>query len=349
MEYSMDDPKGAPRVTEPTGYTRFDQLEAELEIRSGGDFICDISHLGFAAVSGPDAVQFLHGQLTNDLLNLRQGESQLTGYCTNKGRLLGIFRAYRDDGDVYLQANKQVLGDALGTLQRFVFRAKLSFDFCEDIRSFGVFGPKCGAALEQLTGTPPSRLDGVSTFNDITVMRHSPDQAKRFQVIGPSKSLGGLWQMLTAEYRAIGSWAWASAEVHQGRPAIFEQTKEEFLPHSLNMDLLDAVNFKKGCYPGQEIVARMQYRGKTKQRMVRAHVDLGPAPAPGDKLYAAGNEQSIGMLVDVAPAEKGFEFLTTIRLEYIDTGDIRLNAPSGAVALLAGVPYPLDNDKDNDK
>ena len=112
------------------------------------------------------------------------------------------------------------------------------------------------------------------------------------------------------------------------------------------MDLLHDVSFNKGCYPGQEIVARMQYRGKPKTRMIHASLDTGHAPVPGDKIYAEGNAQSIGMLVDVAPSENGYDVLTTVKLEYLEEGVLLLAGPDGAHITRAEIPYPLDRVQD---
>ncbi len=109
------------------------------------------------------------------------------------------------------------------------------------------------------------------------------------------------------------------------------------------MDLVKAVDFHKGCYPGQEIVARMQYLGKSKYRMVRARVDAESLPAPGDKLYASDKDQSIGMLVNAVPADRGYDILTTVRIEYLEVGDLRLNERSGAHVELLDMPYTLDD------
>jgi len=349
MEHSVnDDVHPAELEINGTGYSRLADLETETGILRRGDFICDLSHLGFATASGPDAAEFLHRQLTNDLKNLGSDDSELTGYCTNKGRLLCIFRVHRGNGDVILQAGKPVLTTTLETIRRYILRAKVTLDAREDIQSFGVFGKDSSQALALLTGAIPDRVDGVSSCGGITVIRHAPAAAERYQVIGPTAALGNLWRELSGSCPVTGSWSWAAYDINQGRPAIFEQTAGEFLPHSVNMDLLNAVSFRKGCYPGQEIVARMHYRGKPKSRMIHARLDSGPTPAPGDKIYVEGNEQSIGMLVDVAPSEPGYDVLTTIKLEYLEEGNLMLAGPTGARITRGKMPYSLDDDRQHD-
>ncbi len=327
----------------PTGYSYFGSEVAENGIQRQERFICDLSHLGFAIAAGPDAISFLHGQLTNDLQNLGGGESQLTGYCTPKGRVVCIFRAHLDDGKVLLQANKSVLPSALETLRRFVLRAKLELEYSNDIDSIGVVGSECGRALAELTGGVPEQADGVLATGGVTIICHTHTAPERYQVIGPAASLDPLRHELFRAWPRAGSWAWASLDVEQCQPVIFEQTTEKFVPHSLNMDLVKAVDFHKGCYPGQEIVARMQYLGKPKYRMVRARVDAESLPAPGDKLYASDKDQSIGMLVNAVPADRGYDILTTVRIEYLEVGDLRLNERSGAHVELLDMPYTLDD------
>lgn len=328
-------------VSDHTGYTRLAEMASEFEIRRGGEHLCDLSHLGYAAATGEDAGAFLQGQLTNDLSILDEGESQLSGYCTNKGRLVSLFRIHRDGSDFVMQTGANWLPAVLEKMRRYVLRSRVELACREDITGFGVFGKECSSTLARLIGDLPDDVGGVVCVAGITVVRHPPAAAERYQVIGPAVELKAARTELSGRWPQTGSWAWASADVRQGIPTVFERTAEEFLPHSLNLDILGAVNFRKGCYPGQEIVARMQYRGKPKSRMILARVESERPPVPGDKLYAQGKEQSIGMLVDVAPAERGCDVLTTAKLEYLEEGELVLGDPAGAAVSRSSLPYAV--------
>ncbi len=330
-----------------SGYSFFETQSAENEIRRHGEFICDLSHLHFMSARGPDAVNFLHGQLTNDLHKLSDSESQISGYCTAKGRLLCVFRLYRNNEQVVLQTNKGVLHNVAERLRRFILRAKVELNVEKDIRSFGVAGQKSSKSLAALLGDLPQGTNDCRTVSKVSVICHSPPDSPRYQVVAAPPVLADLWQQLSRTTARTGSWAWASLDIAQGRPSIFTETSEQFVPQNVNMDLIGAVNFNKGCYPGQEIVARMHYLGKLKTRMIRAGVHSPDrAPLPGDKLYTSAKEQSIGMLVDATPAECGYyDILTTVRLENLgaDADDLRIYDGSGPIVVRKNLPYPLQS------
>jgi folate-binding protein YgfZ len=338
--------EGPGPVIGPTGYSLFATQATESEIRSHGEFICDLSHLHFLSARGPDAISFLNGQLSNDLLNLSDSESQISGYCTPKGRLLCVFRLHRNSEHVVLQANKSVLPSVAERLGRFILRAKVELNIENSITSFGVVGQQSGKSLTALLGELPQRANDYRTVSDVSVICHSLSDPLRYQVIGAPSALADLWQQLSRSVPGTGSWAWASLDIAQGRPTIFPETSEQFVPQSVNMDIIGAVSFNKGCYPGQEIVARMHYLGKLKTRMIRAGVDSPDRPpVPGDKLYTSTREQSIGMLVDATPAECGYDILSTVRLENLgeDAGDLRIHQVSGPIVVQKQLPYPLQS------
>jgi folate-binding protein YgfZ len=333
-------PRDVGEALQPTGYTFLDRREREMQIRREGNFVCDLSHLAFAVAAGQDAASFLHGQLTNDLEGLAADAWQMSGYCSPKGRLKNILRIHRAAERIVLQSNASVMPAAIESLRRFVLRSKLELRAAPDIGSFGVVGMACCRSLEALTGSLPEHRYGVREAGGAVILCHSLSP-HRFQVVGSEARLASIRNAMSSDWPNIGSWAWALHDIECGLPAILDRTAEKFVPHSLNLDLLGGVSFQKGCYPGQEIVARMEYLGRPKSRMIRAQVHSG-APAPGDKVYATGHEQSIGMVVDAAPSERGYELLTTLRVEYLEKGDIRLGTTSGAILSRLELPYELN-------
>ena len=139
------------------GYSYYCEFELERTARQQNDFVCDLSHMGFLRAAGPDAVEFLHGQLTNDLKKLPQTESQLTGYCTPKGRVLGFFRAFYDQHSLVLQVHKDTLSPCLERLRKFILRAKVDLSVDTEIDSFGVVGGQSSAHLEKIIGALPQK------------------------------------------------------------------------------------------------------------------------------------------------------------------------------------------------
>lgn len=151
-----------------------------------------------------------------------------------------------------------------------------------------------------------------------------------------------LWRQLAALARPAGYPAWEWLTIRAGLPVITAATSDQFVPQTANLDALGGVNFQKGCYTGQEIVARTQYLGRLKERLTLAHVD-GASPAPGDRLYSAVfGEQSCGAVVNVAPAPGGgHDLLAVLQNAARDSGEVRLGAVDGRRLALLPVPYPL--------
>jgi hypothetical protein len=163
----------------------------------------------------------------------------------------------------------------------------------------------------------------------------------RFEIIGPYTDIQGLWSELALT--PVGASAWAWLDIMAGVPTVLPATVEAFVPQMTNLELIGGVNFKKGCYPGQEIVARTHYLGRLKQRMYRAHVDSPQAPKAGDPIYAPNfGEQAAGTVVDAQPAPGGgFDLLAVVQIASADAGVLSLQAPNGPPLALHTLPYSL--------
>jgi len=168
--------------------------------------------------------------------------------------------------------------------------------------------------------------------------------ANRFEVIAPADQAPPLEFLLKKEATTADTAAWDLATIHAGVPVITPATQEEFVPQMANLDRIGGVSFTKGCYPGQEIVARMHYLGKLKQRMVLAHVDSADLPVAGDKLYSAElAEQAAGTVVNAAPAPGGgFDLLAVVQTSTLSTSGLHLGSLTGPALKLLPLPYPLE-------
>jgi hypothetical protein len=155
---------------------------------------------------------------------------------------------------------------------------------------------------------------------------------QRFLILVPPESAPHLWDALAQNAVQAGTDAWDLSLILAGIPTVTAATQEEFVPQMANFELVGGVSFKKGCYPGQEIVARMQYRGGLKKRMARVHLDGDARPLPGQSVYSSAfGDQSAGMVVNVAASpDGGFEALVVAQLESLAQGDLRWNSPQGA-------------------
>ncbi len=304
----------------------------------------DLSEQGLVFACGSDAKSFLQGQLTNDLHLLAPNQTQLQGYCTAKGRLLGIFRLALWDDAILLLLPRALQDGILERLRRYVLRADVTFTPKDDFHTLGIAGldPEV-TVLQELYGALPEPPVGCVRTGERLLMA-LPGPRPRYQVVGPAEVLGRDRERLSEYYEPEDARGWAWLDIAAGLPHIEPATQESFVPQMANLDLLDGVSFKKGCYPGQEIVARMHYRGKLKQRMIRVHGEGTDEPTPGDKVYAPGwGEQSAGTVVSAAdnPAG-GYDLLAVVQRSAIARGEFRLARVDGALLTVRDLPYAID-------
>lgn len=300
--------------------------------------IGDLSHLGLLRVSGADVRDFLQGQLTNDVNLVTPELAQLSSYCSPKGRMLGSFWILQRGDDLLFQLPVALLPNIHKRLQMFVLRSDVSIeDVSDELARFAIAG-RCAADVLPFTA---DRSKATMTRDDITVLR-MPGDTPRFELIGPVEALLPVWTAAQAQAEPVGPDYWTLADIRAGIPTVQEQTVEAFVPQMANMQLIDGVSFTKGCYTGQEVVARMQYLGKLKRRMYRAHVDTGERPAPGTELFSPSSEsgQGAGRIVDAAPSpDGGFEALAVVQISSVEAGDLHLESADGPALQLLELPY----------
>jgi hypothetical protein len=310
-----------------------------------GSILCDLSHLGLIAAHGVDTQTFLQSQFTNDAREVNATRSQLSGYCSAKGRLLALFRIFQRGEHVYLQLPQELLAPTLKRLRMFVMRAKVTLDAATDtLVRIGFAGAQAEHQLSNALGPLPQAVNEVVSANDVTVLR-LPGVSPRFELVGELPQIQALWQQLAVQAVPVGAEVWSLLDILAGVPEVFTSSVEEFVPQMVNLTALGGVNFKKGCYPGQEIVARMQYLGTLKRRMYLAHFDADVPPAAGTPLYEAGTDatQSIGAIVHAQPAPNdGCNALAVVVIAAAERDAVRLGGADGPVLKFQMLPYPLE-------
>ena len=310
--------------------------------------LCDLSHLGLIAIGGEDRAQFLQGQLTNDIREVNAGHSQLSGFCGPKGRMLANFRVFERAHRIYLQLPASNLEPVLKRLRMFVLRAKVELEDASDqLARVGLAGDCAPRRLGGHFPGFPEAPGAVSGQGEMTLIRLPDAGSPRFELIGPPADMQALWVELAAHASPVNADYWALLDVRAGIPTVYPETVEAFVPQMANMQLVDGVSFTKGCYTGQEIVARMQYLGKLKRRMYLAHVDCAEAPKAGDPLFSPQNAsgQGAGRVVDARPApEGGYDLLAVAEIESAENGELRLVDEQGPQLQLLELPYSLDTD-----
>lgn len=311
-------------------------------------FVTAVTELGLISVTGDDAASFLHNQLTNDVEHLSADTARLAAYCSPKGRVMASFLMWRDAGSVYLQLPREIQAPLMKRLSMFVLRAKakLADASADPLHEavLGIGGAAAGPLLQTWFSTLPAQPYGKVDHPMGTLVRVADAfGSPRYQWITSAANAQTVWPVLAQSLARGGDDAWLLSEVHAGVPRIEKATQEQFVPQMINFELLGGVNFKKGCYPGQEIVARSQYLGKLKRRTALVSI-AGTVARAGDEVFAlADPSQPAGMVVNAAPDGKGgVDALVEMKLEALAAGEVRLGSADGAPLQLLPMPYTLD-------
>ncbi|MDE2309943.1 MAG: folate-binding protein YgfZ [Betaproteobacteria bacterium] len=330
---------------------RFGDTAAELVATSQGTVLCDLSQFGILKVSGEDAQNFLQNLFSSDVKNVTPAQAQLSSFNTAKGRMLASFLIWQGGSEYFLQLPRSLCGAMQKKLSMYVLRAKVKIaDASDELVCLGVSGTNAAALLkEYVTSLLPQELhgaEGVAQMGGIapnpyfTVIRLGDS---RFQVNTAPQNAPALWQKLAKDARPAGSSCWDWLNIRDGIPIIMPATQEQFVAQMANLDLIGGVSFKKGCYPGQEIVARMQYLGKLKRRMYLAHIEGNTAPQPSDELYSADMEgQASGMVVNATAAPGGgCDLLAVVQISSREAQTVHLQSLQGAALNFLPLPYTI--------
>lgn len=281
----------------------------------------DITHLTVLKITGDDAESFLQGQLTNDL-SLLNNEWHYSAYCTPKGRVLAIFTVWKAVDNVYLLVEKSVCETVVARLRMYVMRSKVNIETL-NVKIVGAFDQ---TESEHGTKESSQKLHSV----DIDDNRHSLHWVGRSIHIDLAATEAQRHDTHLAN-------DWIARDIKDALPRVVEETSEKFVPQMLNMDLLNGISFKKGCYTGQEIVARMKYLGKLKQRMLLCQMEPNAAPVSiGQKLFDA-NKKPLGDVVNAMPNLGLF----TACLRHENIGDGLYSENEERLASLVDMPYEL--------
>ena len=310
-------------------------------------FITDLSWLGTIAVTGDDSKTFLQGQLTNDINHITPSHYQLSGLCTPKGRLKALFSIFsnNENNTLYLQLPYPLLEETLKRLKIFVMMSQVELtDVSDDRIKIGIYGDKAEHYLTEYGFTIPDHSASVSHYNGMQLIRLQ-DNNTRFECMGNNDSIQKLWTHLQNDAQYCNTAQWKLLDIAAGLPNVYSHSKEVFIPQMLNLHVLDGVNFKKGCYTGQEVVARMQYLGKLKRRMYRIQSASKTLPLAGDNLYSEFTKsgQGAGNIVDAHYSASGdIDCLAVINNEAVEKNDVFLDEALQHKATLVELPYSVD-------
>ncbi len=301
--------------------------------------------LGVITARGPDAAAFLNGQLTVDVPGIGPDRWQLGAYCSPKGRVIAVVEAWREGDAVHLLLPVDRIEPLLSRLARFILRAKVRL---EDQSAQWIVWGLTGRGTEQALRT--AGFDGVATTwacastpegGRLARAPASPSTGARFVLVAPAHT-ASIWPERLASLAEVESGVWWWSKIDAGLPDVFKATEERFVPQMLNLDVLGGVHFQKGCYPGQEVVARSQYLGKLRRRMACAHAVR--AHAGQDVVDEAHDAAPVGTVVMAASAPGGgMDLLLECPAEQLPGGRLRLAGASTPALTLGALPYPIVN------
>lgn len=324
----------------------FGNANLERQMAVGADVFCDLSHQGLIEVYGDDARAFLQSQTTNNVNDVSPTRSQLGAYCNPKGRVYATFRIFQRGETFYLSLPRDTLEATLKRLRMYVLRSKVTLADAEGaLVRLGLSGPRAVNELQQALGVVPEAIDAVAQSGDCTVIRIAGPHP-RFEIYGGLDAMRKVWDRLNVRCAPVGREAWQLLDILAGLPVVYAANQEAFVPQMLNLQRVNGISFTKGCYPGQEIVARTQYLGQLKRRMYRVSFNVTESPATGSELFSPADTtgQPVGRIVAAARHPDGtVEALAVIVIAVAESGaEVRLGDGAGPVGRILPPPYGWD-------
>lgn len=305
-------------------------------------FFCPLTHEGLLAVRGPDASKFLQGQVTCNLNYLGTAHSSLGARCTPKGRMLTSFRIVAEDDGFLLAMAAELLDAQRDELKKYAVFSKVRLE--DESAAWTRIGvAQADALLDDLGLHPAAEAGQVARNGRCLAIRLDPE---RVELWIPADEREALLARLAEHLPEAPLNDWLLGQVRAGVGQVFGATRELFVPQMINLQAVGGVSFKKGCYTGQEIVARMQYLGKLKRRLHRLAAPGAGQPAPGTPLFSPVHGSSVGEVVLAALADGTPELLAVLQEDAATDGRIALGTPDGPALTLLDLPYTLDADRE---
>lgn len=311
-------------------------------------FFCTLAHESILAVQGPDAERFLQGQLTCNMKYLTADRSSLGARCTAKGRMQSSFRILKEGERYLLALSADLLELQMADLKKYAMFSKgtqLTDVSAEWVR-FGLI--EADAALAAIGLQLPDEPDALAQLEGKLAVRL---QGARAELWVPASEAEAVKQQLLNSLPEASLNTWLLEQIRAGVGQVFKASHESFTPQMLNLQCLGAVSFRKGCYTGQEIVARTQHLGKAKRQLYRlAASGQGlECPTIGTALFSPTHGNSVGEVVLAASSAEGIELLAVLQEEAATGGDIHLNSLEGQALQLLPLPYAPDSAKDSQR
>ena len=299
-------------------------IEFPTDLSGKENFLCPVSYLGILVITGQDAAKFLQGQVTCNILDdINDNKSTLGALCTAKGRTISTFLVIKKDTSYYLILPVALIETVRKRLQMYILRSDVSID--NGNNEFCLTGLVIDHTTESLANLPTQPF-AVTDLENITVRYPSPKS--RYLVIEKIEQAKQFWSTFINKdnFSPKGDEYWKQLDIMDGIPWLDEQTSEDFIPQMLNLDQLGGISFNKGCYTGQEIVARTHYLGKSKRKMYFAEAQITDLAVPNATIYdfQAGTEQSVGKILSSLCIDNKCHMQVIIQAEIADSEHLKL-------------------------
>ncbi len=306
------------------------QLDTLLNNRNPGPYYLDLEPLSLLRIHGEDAESFLQGQLSNDISKLGTAQAQLHAWCNPKGRILAILRIMRDENGFWALLPDDLATPFTKRLKMFVMRAKVTIETEPDVRCLGLVGAADSAIQDFIESGCNVYCVDETRSRSLLIGNHD--------WIGQVASQAGS-SVLQSDY-------WRALDILAAIPQVYLSTSETFIPQHINLELVDGVSFKKGCYPGQEIVARLKYLGKSKKRLIIARISSSRPVAAGDTIYAGNKPDSkAGLIVDSVGLDDQTWLVSAMApATAIHHGVLTIASAAGAPLERITMPYAVPDD-----
>ncbi len=298
------------------------------DIQETRDIITDLSHLALIEVTGENAVDFLNGQFTTNIKQLEKNHLQISAWCNPRGQVKIIFLIYRHEAGLNILLPNELKDSFLQQLKMYIMRSSVKFaDKSDELVRVGLQINK-----ENLPD------DLIKPNLHCLRMINSESNLQRYIFIGTVERLTSLWKELSRYNIPVSTSVWKLLDIQAGCPWLSPQTTEKFLPQMLNMDLIDGLDYQKGCYPGQEIIARLHFRGQLKRSLYLATCSLDAEIKIADQIYTNDHENSGGVVINAQAHKDKYYLLAVIEKELVEN-NTTLRESNGAILELQALPY----------
>lgn len=309
------------------------------------NFMVDLNEqYGVLYISGTEAARFLQGQLTNNIMSVNQYLSQLSAWCSPKGRVLVIFHIIKQNDGYLLLLPTELLPEIQKRLQMFVLMSKVSIeDVSRHYQLIFLKGKKSTDILAQQCDTLPQKNWQLVSQTGFHCIKPAFMEDSFLLITRAENAVQLITPWLSQMIRFQPGYYWQKVQILAGIPVVYQATSEQFVPQMLNLHILEGISFKKGCYTGQEVVARMHYLGKLKRQMFRIEVPIAHQLCPGDALYSplSNSAQGAGKIVSVVQGEHFSQALAVLENEIIQSRQIFIDKKHQYPATILDLPYQM--------